>query len=132
MPSFDQAWAAASAACDSVFGDGANGIEFVAKARENSDPNGRPVADATRPTFRVDGIFSEASDSGRPEGRGISSTNTHRLASGRPSVLISVAMTWAPKAGDKVRLVNRTPIRSFEIVEIHRHEGGTLFEVTEL
>lgn len=130
MPSFDQAWAAASAACDLAFGEGPGGVEFIAKATAGADPNGRPVADATRSTFQVDGIYSEASDSSRPDGRGISSTNVHRVASGRPTILISVAMPWAPKKDDAVRLVNRSPILSFTIAEVHRHENGTLFEVT--
>lgn len=132
MSAFDQAQAALDAACDAVFGEGPNGIQFLAKKRTGADPNARHAADAERPAFFVDGVFSEASDSGRPEGRGITSTNVHRVAAGRATVLVSVAMPWQPRQSDQIRLVLRSPVRSFEIVEVHRHEGGTLFEVTPL
>lgn len=133
MPSqFQKAWAAASAACDSVFGEGAGGIEFIAKVSPLADVNARPVADPARPTFSVDGIFSEAAGITRVEGRGISSTNTHQVVAGHPTILISVPMLWQPRKGDIVRLKNSTPVRSFEIVEPHRHEGSTLFEVTPI
>lgn len=133
MPSsFDKAWAAANAACDAAFGEGEGGIQFTSRVVSAVDVNARPLPDPARQTFAVDGIFSEAAGTTRLEGRGISATNTHQIVGGHPTILISVPMLWPPRKKDIVTLTKTVPPRRFEIVEVHRNQGSTLFEVTPI
>lgn len=128
MSLFDHAWAAASAACDATFGET---VRFNAKKSAAGDVNSRRSSDPTRASFDATGIYNAAADARRAEGRGMTSTNVHRVVSPRPTLVVSGALLWIPRVGDTVQRTSLVPAKTYEIVEVHRHEGGIVFEITE-
>ena len=130
MAEFDKLQAGLESACNKTFG---NQFRAIAKARQGSDPNGRPVADGTRPYFDFVGIFTQFGAKRRAEGRGISATNTHPIAAPFATISNSNAMNWQPGKGDIIgRVVDNAVTDRYEIRETKHHEGRTVFEVIEL